>query len=149
MIVQRNGSTVRCHFLRIIHPRSGAVLAEGPLGWGITPFDGGLYIRRRHLRAGRFTAGLIPGLCPYKGLYVSMNYHAPDGIIDNGLAWLYALPNPLFPFIWFRVALPRVHPNLEIVEYLPSEMSAAASTPPPALPAPLHNNPILPRRFCD
>jgi hypothetical protein len=30
---------------------------------------------------------------------------------------MYWLPNPLFPFIWFRVALPRSHPEIEVVEY--------------------------------
>ena len=41
-------STRRC--VRIRHRATGRVLAEGPLGWGITPFEGNLYIRRRYLR---------------------------------------------------------------------------------------------------
>jgi len=36
--------------------------------------------------------------------------HAPTGTV------LYVLPNPLFPFIWFRTALPRTHPELRIEE---------------------------------
>jgi hypothetical protein len=27
---------------------------------------------------------------------------------------MYWLPNPLLPFIWFRVALPGLHPALDI-----------------------------------
>lgn len=32
-------------FIRITHRASGTKLAEGPVGWGITPFEGNLYIR--------------------------------------------------------------------------------------------------------
>jgi hypothetical protein len=35
----------------------------------------------------------------------------------HNIAWMYWFPNPLFPFIWFRVALPRTHPEIEIEEY--------------------------------
>ena len=31
---------------------------------------------------------------------------------ERSLGWLYWLPNPLFPFIWYRVGLPGVHPAL-------------------------------------
>ena len=34
----------------------------------------------------------------------------PDTITPAG-------PNPLFPFIWFRVAFPRGHPEIDIEEY--------------------------------
>jgi hypothetical protein len=30
------------------------------------------------------------------------------------LGWYYFLANPLFPFIWFRVAVPRNHPELKV-----------------------------------
>ena len=30
----------------------------------------------------------------------------------KNLGWLYWLPNPLLPFIWFRVVVPRHHPEL-------------------------------------
>lgn len=33
------------------------------------------------------------------------------------LGWKYWLPNPLFPFIAFRIAVPAHHPDLE-VKYL-------------------------------
>lgn len=82
------------------------------MGWGITPFDGGCYIRRAHLREGRFRPALLPGLCPYKLLYVRMTFCLPHGKPDRHLGWLYWLPNPLLPFIWYRVALPRDHPSL-------------------------------------
>lgn len=45
-----------------------------------------------------------------------MNWIAPDGTKVRGLGWLYFLPNPLFPFIWYRIGLPRYHPDLVIEE---------------------------------
>src|SRR6516164_3049853 len=33
---------------------------------------------------------------------------------ERSLGWLYWLPNPLFPFIWYRVGLPGAHPALLI-----------------------------------
>ena len=91
--------------IRIRHRSSGAVLAEGPLGWGIMPFEGNYYISKRYLKAGRFSPNGIPGLCIYKFLYVWMDLHLPDGQRARSLGWLYWLPNPLLPFIWFRVAV--------------------------------------------
>ena len=40
--------------IRITHTPSGKVIAEGPLGWGITPFEGSYYIQRRYLKTGGF-----------------------------------------------------------------------------------------------
>lgn len=103
--------------VRITHRASGQVLAEGPLGWGITPFEGNYYIGRKYLRTDRFKPNYIPGLCPYKFLYVWMDLVRDDAKIEKNLAWLYWLPNPLLPFIWFRVALPSDHPALLVEEY--------------------------------
>jgi hypothetical protein len=36
---------------------------------------------------------------------------------SRSLAWKYWLPNPLLPFIWFRIALPRTHPEIHVEEY--------------------------------
>jgi hypothetical protein len=87
--------------VRIRLRSSGEVIADGPLGWGITPFEGNFYISRKYLKTGGFRANYIPGLCIYKFLYV----------------WMYWLPNPLLPFIWFRVAVPRGHPDIAYEEY--------------------------------
>lgn len=103
--------------IRITHKPSGALIAEGPIGWGITPFEGNLYVRRRYLRDGKFKPNYVPGLCPYKFLYTWMDYHAPDGTRTRNLGWLYWLPNPLFPFIWFRIGVPKHHPEIGI-EYV-------------------------------
>lgn len=100
--------------VRIIHRRSGRVLAEGPLGWGITPFEGNYYVRRKYLGAGQFRPNFIPGFCPYKFLYVWLDLDLEDGERIRSLAWMYWLPNPLFPFIWYRVGLPGQHPELEV-----------------------------------
>ncbi|MFQ6047393.1 MAG: DUF427 domain-containing protein [Gemmatimonadales bacterium] len=102
--------------IRISHEPSGAVIAEGPVGWGITPFEGNYYIRRRYLRPGVVAATPIPGLCPYKGLYQWLVLRLPGGARVPGLAWLYWLPNPLFPFIWFRTAVSGRHPDIRVEE---------------------------------
>jgi uncharacterized protein (DUF427 family) len=100
--------------VRITHEPSGALIAEGPVGWGITPFEGNFYVRRKYLRDGRFKVNHFPGLCPYKFLYTWMDYYTPDGNRVRSLGWMYWLPNPLFPFIWYRVAVPRHHPEIRI-----------------------------------
>lgn len=103
--------------VRITHTPSGSLIAEGPVGWGVTPFEGNLYIRRQHLATDGFRINYMPGLCIYKFLYVWLDFHAPDGAVSKNLGWKYWLPNPLFPFIWFRVAVPRRHPELLVEEY--------------------------------
>jgi len=103
--------------IRILHRETGTLLAEGPVGWGITPFEGNLYISKKHMKTNGFRANFLPGLCIYKFLYVWMDLHLDDGRRVRNLAWLYWAPNPLLPFIWFRVAVPRNHPALEIEEF--------------------------------
>ena len=99
-------------YIRITHRNSGIKLAEGPLGWNITPFEGNLYIRRKYLTTDKFKPNFIPGFCPYKFLYVWLDLKLEDGAKVRNLGWMYWLPNPLFPFIWYRVGLPREHPEL-------------------------------------
>jgi len=99
--------------IRVFHIPSGETIADGPRGWGITPFEGNLYIRRRYLRTDGFRVNYVPGLCIYKFLYVWLDFRWDEGKSHN-LGWLYWLPNPLFPFIWFRVAVPANHPELRI-----------------------------------
>ncbi|MEN8375883.1 MAG: hypothetical protein ABFS34_10585 [Gemmatimonadota bacterium] len=100
--------------IRITHVPTGEVIAEGPTGWGITPFEGNYYIGKEHLRTGGFRSTRIPGLCFYKLLYVWLDFEAPDGTRTPRLGWRYVAPNPLFPFIWFRVAVPGSHPALRV-----------------------------------
>ena len=90
------------------------LLAEGPLGWGITPFEGNYYISRKYLRTDRFRPNFLPGLCVYKFLYVWMDLVLENGQREQNLGWMYWLPNPVLLFIWFRVALPGSHPALDI-----------------------------------
>ena len=104
-------------YVRIAHRPSGLRLAEGPLGWGITPFEGNLYIGRKYLKTDRFRPNFLPGLCIYKFLYVWMDLHLDNGGIFRNLGWMYWLPNPLLPFIWYRVAVPRSHPEIQVEEY--------------------------------
>jgi len=103
--------------VRIKHSTTGTLLADGPIGWGITPFEGNYYVRRKYLKTDGFRTNFLPGLCVYKFLYVWMDLHVEKGEPVRNLAWMYWLPNPLLPFIWFRVALPRRHPEIEIEEY--------------------------------
>ena len=110
--------------IRITHHPTGTVLAQGPIGWGITPFEGNYYIRKRYLRTDRMRPNFIPGLCPYKFLYVWLDLRLDDGSGSRGLGWLYWLPNPLLPFIAFRVALPGEHPELTVEELSPAEETA-------------------------
>lgn len=49
--------------LRIVHRQTGTLVAEGAIGWEITPFEGNYYIGSRALREGRFTPTFIPGVC--------------------------------------------------------------------------------------
>ena len=108
--------------VRITHRPTGAVLAEGPLGWGITSFEGNYYVSRKYRRAGAFKPNFVPGVCFYKFLYVWMDLLLPADdlgkpVKEKFIAWMYWLPNPLLPFIWFRVALPGAHPQLTIERY--------------------------------
>jgi hypothetical protein len=101
--------------IRITHKPSGEVIAEGPVGWNIMPFEGNYYIRKQCLKTSGFKVNYVPGLCIYKFLYVWMDFHWSGGK-SNSLGWMYWLANPLFPFIWYRVAVPASHPELEIEE---------------------------------
>ena len=98
--------------LRIVHRQTGTLVAEGAIGWEITPFEGNYYIGSRALREGKFTPTFIPGFCIYKFLYTWLNFELPNGNRERNLGWFYWLPNPLLPFIWFRVAVPNDHPAL-------------------------------------
>ena len=70
---------MRRKIVRITHRTTGLPIAEGPVGWGITPFEGNFYIRKRYLLTDRFRPNFIPGFCPYKFLYVWLDLRLPDG----------------------------------------------------------------------
>ena len=52
-------------FVRVTHRPTDTLLAEGPLGWGITSFEGNLYIRDKYLKTDGFRINFIPGFCFY------------------------------------------------------------------------------------
>ena len=84
------------------HKGTGMLLAEEPLGSGITPFEGNFYISRKYLKTDRLRTNYVPGVCIYIFLYAWMNLRLDDGKQVHDLGWLYWLPNPLLPFIWLR-----------------------------------------------
>jgi uncharacterized protein (DUF427 family) len=88
--------------IRIRDRSTGTVLAEGGRGWDITPFEGNFYVRARCIKGKFFKSNYVPSICPYKGLYVWLDLQLPERAALKSLAWFYWLPNPLFPFIWFR-----------------------------------------------
>src|SRR5260370_836943 len=107
--------TAAARSIRITHRSSGEVIAEGPLGfWGITPFEGNLYISRKCLKTGYLRPNWVPGLCIYKFLYVWLDLRLPNGAREPFVGWMYWLPNPLLPFIAFRPAGPRSLPVLQV-----------------------------------
>lgn len=108
--------------MKIIHKRTGELIAEGKRGWAITPFEGNWYISGRALKTKGFRTSYLPGICVYKFLYVWLDFHGKDGDIIRNLGWKYWLPNPLLPFIAFRVAVPQRHSELEVVEDSPDAL---------------------------
>ena len=46
--------------IRITHRPSGTKIAEGPLGWDITSFEGSFYIRKKCLLTDGFKPNFIP-----------------------------------------------------------------------------------------
>ena len=99
-----------------MHRATKELIAEGKRGWAITPFEGNLYISKKALRTKGFKANFLPGLCFYKFLYVWLDFHDEEGNVHRNLGWKYWLPNPIFPFIWFRVAVPQQHPDIIVTE---------------------------------
>ena len=102
--------------ISIYHKPSNTKLAEGPKGWGIISFEGNLYISRKYLLTDGFKINYIPGFCFYKFFYFWMDLYLDDENKVKNLAWMYWLPNPLFPFIWYRVGIPKNHSDIEIRE---------------------------------
>ena len=100
--------------IRIIHKPSGELLAEGPAGWGMFSFEGNYYVSNKYLKTKGFKFSGLPGVCPYKFIYFWYHFTAKIGLRSPLLGWKYWLPNPLFPFIFFRLAVPKRHPDIQI-----------------------------------
>ena len=88
------------------------------------PFEGNYYISRKYLQTDRFKVNYIPGLCPYKFFYVWLDLLLPDGSRSKKLGWMYWFPNPLLPFIWYRVAVSKAHPELVVEEYTQAALNS-------------------------
>ena len=107
-------SNLKKSIIRITHKPSGELIAEGEKGWGMFSFEGNFYISSKNLKTEGFKFSGIPGICPYKFLYFWYHFKAKDGSKSPMIAWKYWLPNPLFPFVAFRIAVPKNHPDLII-----------------------------------
>lgn len=105
--------------IEIFHKPSGQLIASGIKGWGMFPFEGNYYIAKSNLKTRGFRLTGIPGICPYKFLYFWYHFTAETGEKSPMLGWKYWLPNPLFPFIAFRIAVPANHRDIEIREHIP------------------------------
>ena len=46
--------------VRIRHAVSNSLIAEGPVGWAITPFEGSYYIRKKNLVTNRSRTQPLP-----------------------------------------------------------------------------------------
>lgn len=100
--------------IEVYHKPSGELIAKGQIGWGIFHFEGNYYISSKNLKTDGFKLSGIPGICPYKFLYFWYHYESESSMKTPMLGWKYWLPNPLFPFIAFRIAFPKSHPDIEI-----------------------------------
>lgn len=101
--------------IKIIHKATGIVLAEGPLGWKITQFEGNYYVEDQCLNNHVFKVNFLPGICFYKFFYVWVDLVIDGKTQIKNFAWKNWLPNPLLPFIWFRVAIPGGEMEIEYV----------------------------------
>ena len=72
---------------------------------------------KKNLMTNGFRGNTLPGLCVYKFLYMWLDFVPLDGTVVKNLVWKHWLPNPLFPFIWFRVAVPATDPDIVVEEY--------------------------------
>ncbi|MGH7502441.1 MAG: hypothetical protein ACREL7_11875 [Longimicrobiales bacterium] len=61
----------------------------------------------------------------YKFIYLWLHFRARTGVESRYLGWRYVLPNPLFPFIAFRVAVPGNHSEI-VAEVISREVGALA-----------------------
>lgn len=100
--------------IRIFHRPSQTLLAEGKRGWDITPFEGNYYVRKKCLVGRPFRLTAFPGLCPYKFIYLWLDLQLHGHPKARFLAWKYVVPNPVFPFIWFRAGIYDNHPDIEV-----------------------------------
>lgn len=102
--------------IQVKHIPSGEVIAAGEKGWGLFAFEGNLYISEKNLKSRSFKFSGIPGFCPYKFLYFWYHFRPENADGTKMLGWKYWLPNPIFPFIAFRIAVPMRHPDIHISE---------------------------------
>ena len=110
ILVMKQSRTI----ITITHHKTGELIAQGSEGWGFLPFEGNYYIRQKYIKTDGFKFSFIPGLCIYKFIYVWLHLKLSNGQKEHFIAWMYVIPNPVLPFIWFRIGLPQHHPSLDI-----------------------------------
>ena len=65
--------------IRISPSASGTTLAEGTLGWSVTPFEGNNHVLHAYLRTRAFKVSYVPGICIYEVLFVWLDLHLDEG----------------------------------------------------------------------
>ncbi|OIP68428.1 MAG: hypothetical protein AUK48_15985 [Oscillatoriales cyanobacterium CG2_30_44_21] len=100
--------------ITITHRETGELIAQGYEGWNFFRFEGNYYIHRKYIKTKGFKFNCTPGFCIYKFFYFWLNLKLNNGQKEKFIAWMYVIPNPLFPFIWFRIGLPQYHPSLNV-----------------------------------
>ena len=71
-------------------------------------------MRKKCLNQEAFKLTAIPGLCIYKFIYLWSDILVEGHPNARFMAWKYVIPNPLFPFIWYRTAIYGHHPEIEV-----------------------------------
>lgn len=103
--------------MALVYRPTGEIIATGRRGRGITRFEGNWYVKRALLRVRTIRPTWIPGLCPYKGLYMWVRVELPSGaILEPPATWVYWLANPLLPFLFRRLGLDGSHPDIQALD---------------------------------
>ena len=74
-------------YVRVTHLPADTGLEEGPLGWGITPFEGNLCIRRSHLLTDKAQGEPRPGLLPLQVPPRLRGLKLSDDDVSRNLGW--------------------------------------------------------------
>lgn len=107
--------------LRITHPPSGTLLAEGPSGRGIALFEDNDYVRRKYLCSARWNVGNPPGPWLYSVFYAGLDLWLAGGAQTKSSGKRCWLTHPFVPMLVFRMALRGDDPSIRCERLSPPE----------------------------